>query len=169
MKTPVVLFVGRSGTGKTTLLVKVVRALKRKGRRVGTVKHFKHDFETDKPGKDSYRHFHAGAALSAIVSPRKLALVQRLRRPPVLKDIVRAFYGEADLVLVEGFKRQKGPKIEVLGGNRPVCRPRGDGLIALVSDVPVAGYPQPRFKRKEAAKVVQLIEERCLCRTRSAR
>ncbi|MCX5795958.1 MAG: molybdopterin-guanine dinucleotide biosynthesis protein B [Elusimicrobia bacterium] len=165
MAVPIVSFVGRSGSGKTTLLVKVVRGLARKGRRVGTVKHFRHDFETDRPGKDSYRHFHAGASASMIASQDKLALVKRLRRPLSLRRIAAEFFPDADLVVAEGFKGEAGPKIEVLRravSRRPVCPARGRGLIALAADFEVAGYPQPRFRLSEAGKIVRFIEKELL-------
>ena len=165
MAVPFVSFVGRSGSGKTTLLVKVVRALARKGWRVGTVKHFRHDFETDRPGKDSYRHFHAGAAASMLASDRKLALVKRLRRPLRLRRIAVELFPDMDLVVAEGFKGEPGPKIEVLRGavsREPVCPPRGAGLIALVCDFEVPGYPQPRFRPAEAARIVRFIEKEIL-------
>lgn len=165
MAAPFVSFVGRSGSGKTTLLVKVVRALARKGYRVGTVKHFRHEFETDRPGKDSYRHFHAGAAASMIASEEKLALVKRLPRPLSLRRIVSEHFPDMDLVVAEGFKGEPGPKIEVLRravSREPVCPPRGGGLLALVCDFAVPGYPQPRLRSGEVRKIVRLIEKEIL-------
>jgi len=162
---PIVSFVGRSGSGKTALLVKVVRGLARKGWRVGTVKHFRHDFETDRPGKDSYRHFHAGASASMIASGRKLALVRRLRRPLSLRRITAEFFPDMDLVVAEGFKGEAGPKIEVLRGavsRTPICPSRGRGLIALVSDCEVPGYPQPRFHPSETGRIVRFIAKELL-------
>jgi molybdopterin-guanine dinucleotide biosynthesis protein B len=163
--TPFVSFIGKSGSGKTTLLVKVIRSLSRKGYRVGTIKHFRHDFETDQPGKDSYRHFHAGASASMIASGQKLALVKRLRRHLSLRRIAAEFFPDMDLVVAEGFKGEAGPKIEVLRSavsRTPVCPARGKGLIALVSDFEVAGYPQPRFRSSEAGRIVRLIEKELL-------
>jgi molybdopterin-guanine dinucleotide biosynthesis protein B len=165
MAVPFVSFVGKSGSGKTTLLVKVVRLLARKGYRVGTVKHFRHAFETDRPGKDSYRHFHAGAAASMIASGDKLALVKRLRRPPSLRRLLAEHFPDMDIVVAEGFKGEPGPKIEVLRppvSREPVCPARGRGLIALVSDSAVAGYPQPRFRPAEAGRIVRFIEKEIL-------
>ena len=165
MAAPFLSFVGRSGSGKTTLLVAVVRRLARKGYRVGTIKHFQHPFETDRPGKDSYRHFHAGAAASMIASGEKLALVKRLPRPLSLRRIVKDFFPDADLVIAEGFKGEAGPKIEVVRGavsRRPVVPARGAGLVALVSDLPLKGYPQPCFSPADAKGVVRFIEERFL-------
>jgi molybdopterin-guanine dinucleotide biosynthesis protein B len=162
MAVPFVSLVGRSGSGKTTLLVKLVRLLVRKGYRVGTVKHFRHDFETDRPGKDSYRHFHAGAAASMLASGKKLALVKRLRRPPSLRRLLTEHFPDMDIVMAEGFKGEPGPKIEVLRqavSREPVCPPRGGGLRALVSDRAVAGYPQPRFRPDEAGRIVRFIEK----------
>lgn len=162
---PVVSLVGRSGSGKTTLLVELVRRLSRKGYRVGTIKHFRHEFETDQPGKDSYRHFHAGSAAAMIVSDDKLALVERLARPMSLAALARDYFPGLDLVLAEGFKQEKGPRIEVLRSAVdpvPLSRPRGDGLIALVSDRPLAGYPQPRFRPDQAGRLALFLEREFL-------
>ena len=84
---PIVSIVGKSDAGKTTLLEKLIPELKRRGYRVATIKHDAHQFEIDHPGKDSYRHFHAGADWTIIGSPAKLALVRRLERELSLDEI----------------------------------------------------------------------------------
>ena len=165
MKPRVLSIVGRSDSGKTTLMVKLVRRLSRKGYRVGTIKHYRHAFEIDQPGKDSYRHFHAGSVACVIASEGKLALVRRLDKPPRLEGIVADYFRGLDLVLAEGFKRGRQPKIEVLRsgtGLAPVCRPRGDGLIAVVCDEALPGYFQPRFRPQEVGKIVHFIEREFL-------
>ena len=86
MKIPVLCFVGRSNTGKTTLIEKLIPLLKSRGIRVATIKHHNHDFEIDQEGKDTYRHKKAGAHLSMIVSPKKLALVEDLRTTSASKQ-----------------------------------------------------------------------------------
>jgi len=165
MKPPVVSIIGRSGSGKTALLVKIIRRLSRKGYRVGSIKHYRHRFDIDRPGKDSHRHFQAGAAASMIVSPKKLALVRRLPRPVGLDRIIRDHFPDMDLVITEGFKREAAAKIEVVRNavaKTPVSAPRDRGLLALVVDVPLAGYPQPQFRPNETAKIVRFIEKEFL-------
>lgn len=111
-KQPTVLqLVGYSGSGKTTLLAKLIPLLERSGLRVGVVKHDGgHDFEWDQPGKDTWRYREAGASLVAITSQTKTAFLEQKPLPlPVLVE--RMGQAGADLVLVEGFKREPYPKL----------------------------------------------------------
>ena len=105
---------GWSGSGKTTLVTKVIPVLVERGLRVATVKHAHHDFDTDQPGKDSYAHRAAGAHEVLVASANRLALMRELRGAPEpsLADLLRLI-APVDLVLVEGFKRDPLPKIEV--------------------------------------------------------
>ncbi len=152
---PSVAFVALSGTGKTTLLEKVVAEFKRRGYRIGALKHGPHGFDIDHPGKDSHRLAAAGADVTAIVSPEKLALVRRHDREPPVEEVLRDCFEGADLVLVEGYKRSRLPKVEVhrkaLG--RPLlCRGerRDPNLLAVVSDEPmVLDVPVFRFDEVE--------------------
>ena len=143
---PLVCFVGRSNSGKTTLIEKLLPSLNRLGIRTGTIKHDVHGFDIDKPGKDSWRHKEAGAHRTIISSPAKLALVQDTDHDFTLDELVVFFKG-LDLVLAEGYKREQKPKIEIF---RPEADERplfggNETLIALVSDtetdlgVPVFG------------------------------
>ena len=110
---PVVSIVGKSKSGKTTLLEKLIRELKSRGYRVGTIKHVIHSTGFDEPGKDSWRHISAGSEATAISSADKVVLIK-----PVGKDIslgeVAHFLGEDyDIILTEGFKQGSAPKVEV--------------------------------------------------------
>jgi molybdopterin-guanine dinucleotide biosynthesis protein B len=137
---PVISVVGKSGSGKTTLLERLIPVLARRGLRVGTIKHDAHRFEMDHPGKDTYRHFAAGASLVMIASAEKLALQRRLDAAQPLPELVERYMTEVDLVLTEGFKSGDKPKIEVFRkgvGGEMLCGP-GDNLVAVVSDTPVA-------------------------------
>nr|WP_291318113.1 molybdopterin-guanine dinucleotide biosynthesis protein B [Desulfuromonas sp.] len=113
MTTPAVSFVAKSGTGKTTLLEKVVAELKRREYKVGTVKHGAHHFDIDHPGKDSFRMAAAGADTVLITSKDKLALIRKHRVEPPLKELIEAHFTDMDIVLVEGFKQNDLPKVEV--------------------------------------------------------
>src|SRR5665213_2593661 len=111
---PVFGFAGWSGSGKTTLIEKLLPILTGRGLRVSTLKHAHKDFDFDRPGKDSWRHRQAGAAEVMVSSPKRWALIHEMRGPAELTmaDLL-ARMGAVDLVIVEGFKRDPIPKIEV--------------------------------------------------------
>jgi len=131
-----VAIVGKSDSGKTTLIEKVVPELVKLGLRVGTVKHDAHSFEIDHPGKDSWRHGQAGAHAYAIASPERLAYITRLDGEMPLADIARRFFADFDLVVAEGYKRTAPHRVELFrvgaGHAEPLCGP-GEA-IALVTD-----------------------------------
>lgn len=163
----VVSIVGKSNSGKTTVLEKLVKELTRRGYRIGTIKHDAHSFDIDHPGKDSYRHFHAGSRMSMIISPEKIALVKRLKKPIKLKDAVRQYFRQkdVDLVITEGFKRQDKPKIEVVRqkiSDTPICT-RRDKLIAFITNVNIKGFKGlPRFKLNAVRAIADFIEKKFL-------
>ncbi len=131
---PVVVLVGTSGTGKTTFLEKLIRELKKRKIKVGTIKHHDHDFDIDKPGKDTWRHAQAGADAVALSSPSKVAVVRKVAEEMSL-DQVAELIGTVDIILVEGYKRADKPKIEIhRTAHSPelLCAP--EELIAVVSD-----------------------------------
>jgi molybdopterin-guanine dinucleotide biosynthesis protein B len=131
---PVVVLAGTSGTGKTTFLEKLIRELKKRKITVGTIKHHDHDFEIDKPGKDTWRHAQAGADAVALSSPSKVALIRKVEEELSL-DQVAELVGKVDIILVEGYKRADKPKIEIhrkAHSRELLCAP--EELIALVSD-----------------------------------
>lgn len=142
MSPPVVSFIARSGTGKTTLLEKVVVELKTAGVRVGVIKSDAHKFEIDHEGKDTHRYFTAGADAVLITSPAKMAFIKRHEGSPSVGEVVERFFPDMDLVLVEGWKKSDLPKVEVhrkATGQRLLCRGQEyDGnLIAVASDEPL--------------------------------
>lgn len=110
---PVVSFIGHSNSGKTTLLEKVVRELKIRGYRVAVVKHTHHDFEMDKPGKDTWRLRQAGGDIVVLSSRNKVAVVEHLDTEPTLDEIIAPFKGKVDIVLSEGYKNGNAAKILV--------------------------------------------------------
>ncbi|GFO54821.1 hypothetical protein GMSM_18280 [Geomonas sp. Red276] len=137
--TKAVSFVAKSGTGKTTLLEKVIGEIKSRGYRVGVIKHDAHRFDIDHPGKDSYRLTAAGADTMLISSPEKLAMVKKHRESPPIEELVATYFGDVDIVLTEGFKMSGMPKIEVHRKERSatlLCRgdQHDDTLIAVASD-----------------------------------
>src|SRR6266496_1541062 len=99
MTVKVVSFAAKSGTGKTTLLEKVITLLKERGYRVGAIKHDAHRFDIDYPGKDSHRFSAAGADTMLICSPEKLALVRKHDAPPTVKELLATYFTDVDIVL----------------------------------------------------------------------
>lgn len=157
---PLVCIVGRSDSGKTTLIEKLVPELARLGLAVGAIKHDVHGFDIDHPGKDSWRHKQAGARISLISSPKKLALVRDTDHDHTLDELVPFFKG-LDLVLTEGYKREAKPKVEVF---RPEAHPeplcRGDeNLIALVTDAPL-DLGVPRFDPDDPAGLAAFLKQK---------
>ncbi|MEL7567778.1 MAG: molybdopterin-guanine dinucleotide biosynthesis protein B [Dehalobacterium sp.] len=134
-KIPVISFVGKSDSGKTTLLEKVIRELKNRGIRLAIIKHDAHQFEIDHPGKDTWRHGQAGADIVAISSPSKVAMIEK-RETELSLDEVIARISNVDIIITEGYKRESKPKIEVFRSaahQELLCQP--DELIAVASDV----------------------------------
>lgn len=128
---------GYSGSGKTTLLEKVIPLLIDRSLRVSVVKHAHHAFDVDQPGKDSYRHRAAGASEVLISSGARWVLMHELRdqAEPELPALL-ARMSDCDLVLVEGFKRQPIPKIEIhrAAANTPLLYPEDPMIVAIASD-----------------------------------
>lgn len=130
---------GYSGAGKTTLLEKLIPLLRADGVRVSLIKHAHHGFDVDKPGKDSYRHRQAGAGEVLVASDVRWALMHEnaALEPPQLQDLL-ARLSQCDLVLVEGWKRDPVPKIEVhrADNGKPWLYPDDENILAVASDVP---------------------------------
>jgi len=167
---PILSVVGKSDSGKTTLLEKLIPELTRRGWRVATVKHDSHGFEVDHPGKDSYRHKQAGAHTAIIASPWRLAMIRDVERDLTLDEIRDRFVQDVDLVLSEGYKNDRQPKIEVFRPEQhaePLCQ-RGDALVALVSDADV-DLGVPRFGLDDVAGLADFIESRFLEQSRPGR
>ena len=134
---PVLTFVGLSGTGKTTLLEQLIPLLRARGLRVAVVKHDVHGFQMDTPGKDTYRFSAAGAQVVAIANAQRFALVEELPRELRLSEVIGQL-PEVDLVLTEGYKRSRYPKIELhrKALRQPLLTP-ADELLAVLTDEPV--------------------------------
>ncbi|OOZ37247.1 molybdopterin-guanine dinucleotide biosynthesis protein MobB [Solemya velesiana gill symbiont] len=136
---PVLGFAAYSGTGKTTLLKQLLPLLREQGLRVGMIKHTHHDFDIDTPGKDSYELRKAGASEMLIASGKRWALMVDTdgEGDPVLQDMLnRLDQGSLDLVLVEGFKHEAFPKIELHRATvgKPLIFPEDPDVIAVACD-----------------------------------
>ena len=156
--TPVLCFVGRSNTGKTTVIERLIPMLKAKGITVATIKHHNHPFEIDYEGKDTYRHKAAGARTAMIVSSRKIALVKDLDRELSLTQIVAQYAHDVDLVIVEGYKAERLPKIEVYNfrEHTPPLAADDANLLALISDIEMPARV-PVFLRDDIQGIAAFI------------
>lgn len=161
---PVVSIVGKSESGKTTLIEKLIPALGKRGFKVATIKHDVHGFEMDKPGKDTYRHFHAGARGVAIASDSKMALIKRLEGPISLDEMVERFFPEVDIVLTEGYKAMDKPKVEVFRkdvSKEPLCTGK-DNLIALMGDQRFDHLSCPQFALDDVEALADFLQKKFL-------
>jgi molybdopterin-guanine dinucleotide biosynthesis protein B len=133
-------FAGWSGSGKTTLIEKLIPRFVQRGLRVSLMKHAHHTFDVDTPGKDSYRHRHAGAAEVLVTSSRRWVLMHELRgaQEPSFDEQIRRF-SACDLLLVEGFKFAPIPKLEVWRAQtgEALLHPKDPAIVAVASDTKV--------------------------------
>jgi molybdopterin-guanine dinucleotide biosynthesis adapter protein len=150
---------GWSGSGKTTLLATLIPEFVARGLTVSSIKHAHHEFDIDRPGKDSWRHRQAGAHEVMVASSRRWALMHELRDEPEppLEELV-AKMSPVDLLLVEGWKRHAHPKLEVhrpsLG--KPLLYPEDPDIVAIASDEPIAA-PIPLLPVADAAAIADFI------------
>lgn len=164
--TPVVGFAAYSGTGKTTLLVQLLRLFTARSLRVGVVKHAHHTFEIDYPGKDSYELRHAGASQVLVGSRQRWALMAEMPEPAesaLAYHLAHLDMGNLDLVLVEGFKPESIPKIELhrpsLGN--PLIYPDDADVIAIATDAPLpAPVPMPVLDLNAPEAIAAFIVDR---------
>jgi len=157
MTVPVLSVVGRSNSGKTTLMEKLIARLSAEGLRVATVKHSHHQPELDTPGKDSWRHKQAGAVSAFLIGPQQMMMVANIQEQLNPHLLASRYCEGLDLVLAEGYNSLPGAKIEVVRAARSTelrCAPAE--LIALVTDVAL-DVPVPRFGLDDDQAVAALI------------
>jgi len=157
---PVLSIVGRSNTGKTTLIEGLIPELNKRGYRVATIKHNLHGFDVDKPGKDSWRHRAAGARTVVLASPKLIAVFEEPDREYGIAELSERYIKDVDIVLTEGYKGNPFPKIEVFRSElqqEMLCKP-GDGLIALAGDTPV-DYGVPYLDLNDYSGIADVIEK----------
>ena len=156
---PMVSIVGQSGSGKTELLERLIAEFKKRGYRVAVVKHSQREIEVDKPGKDSWRLAQAGGEAVVVVSPDRLLFTRRLEEEPRIEEILRLIGSGFDLVLIEGFRKGKAPKIEVhrreIGGEL-LCPVKS--LSAVVTDEPLA-VDVPQLPPDDTGAIADFIEQ----------
>jgi len=160
---PILSIVGKSNTGKTTLIERLIPELVRRGLRVATIKHNRHGFQMDHEGKDSWRHKQAGARATVVASPRQVALLEDASRDYTMEELRDRYIRDVDLVLAEGFKKNPHPKIEVF---RPEVHPErlcgpDDRCVAVVSEAPLV-FSVPRFGPNDIHALCDFIVESIL-------
>ena len=154
---------GWSGAGKTTLLARIIPLLVTRGLKVSTVKHAHHAFDIDQPGKDSHTHRMAGATEVLIGSANRWALVHELRGAPEASlAALLAKLSPVDLVIVEGFKREHHPKLEVYRASvgKPLLHPDDPHIVAVASDVALPAASIPVVKLDHIDAIVDLVVDK---------
>jgi len=160
---PIVSIVGKSNSGKTTLLEKIISDLVGRGYRIATIKHNKHGFNIDHEGKDSYRHKKAGAHTTIVSSPHQIALISDVDHDHSFEEIRNKFITEVDIILTEGFKVNDYPKIEVFRSElkRELISTKEDNLIAVATDIKL-DIDVPCFDLNDAKGIADFIENKYL-------
>jgi len=157
---PIIGIVGKSGSGKTTLIEKLIPELKRRGYRIGTIKHHQHPVEIDHEGKDTWRHAKAGADSVVLASAERLALIKALAVEMTPDEIRQQFFQDVDVIIAEGYKGYAYPKIEVFRSivhKAPICL-HEPTLQAIVSDRELQAEV-PRFGLEEISPLADFLEK----------
>ena len=160
METRVLGFAGWSGAGKTTLIKVLLREFAARAIRTATIKHAHHEFDVDVPGKDSYEHRRAGAGEVIVSSGRRWVQMHELldENEPTLADLLRRV-SPCDLILVEGFKRERHPKLEIhrpaLG--KPLLYPDDPHIVAIATDEKLPGTHPPAVDLNDVLAVTQVV------------
>src|SRR5215468_609633 len=151
---------GWSGSGKTTLLAKVIPRIVARGLKVSTLKHAHHGFDVDQPGKDSHTHRMVGATEVLVGSAKRWALVRELRgeAEPGLA-VLLAKLSLVDLVLVEGYKREPHPKLELYRAavGKPLLYPDDPAIVAVASDAPLPQARVPVVDLNDVERIVDIL------------
>ena len=164
MKQPKVLgIVGWSGSGKTTLITRLIPVLSGRGLQVATLKHAHHAFDVDQPGKDSYEHRKAGASEVIVSSARRWVQMHEVGegREATLAELLQRL-SPCDLVLIEGFKTDRHPKLEVFrqAAQQSPLHPQDNRIVAIASDQEFPGAGVPVVDLNNVESVADLVCER---------
>jgi molybdopterin-guanine dinucleotide biosynthesis adapter protein len=158
--TRIIGLAGWSGSGKTTLLVSVIPWLVARGLKISTIKHAHHNFDIDKPGKDSHSHRKAGATEVLVGSASRWALVHELRgqAEPGLQELL-AKLSAVDLVIIEGYKREPHPKLEVYRAavGKPLMQPGDPHIVAIATDAPLPSARVPVLSLDDIEGIAELL------------
>jgi len=155
---PIVSVIGKSKSGKTSLIEKLIQELKSRGYRVATIKHIPQGVNFDEMGKDSWRHIQAGSEATAVSSPDKMVVIKPVAHDPTLDEIARLLGEDYDIVITEGFKQGDAPKIEA--HRKDTGPPLKDikKLIAIVTDEPLETKAR-QFSPQDIKGLADLLEK----------
>ena len=155
---------GWSGSGKTTLMMRLLPELIGRGLTVSTMKHAHHNFDIDQPGKDSYVHRSAGATEVVVSSLNRWALMHENRGgpDPTAVELMRHMT-PVDLLLIEGFKREPHPKLEVYrqANGKPLLHPEDPHIVAVASDSPLPGVTLPVLALDDIKAIADFVLDHC--------
>jgi molybdopterin-guanine dinucleotide biosynthesis protein MobB len=155
---PIISIIGKSKSGKTTLVEKLLKELKSRGYKVASVKHTSQKLTFDEPGKDSWRHVQAGSEATIISSPDKLVLIKPVTKEPGLEETARLAGENYDLILTEGFSKGNAPKIEVHRKEAGPPLATAKKLFAIVSDEPLKTKTR-QFSPDDVKGLADLLEK----------
>ena len=158
---PIISIVGKQNVGKTTLIGLIIKQLRKKGYKVGTIKYNIPYFKIDYKGKDTHRHYQAGADVVSISSPEKLAIIKRInkKRPPI-DDIVRYNYQDVDIVIVEGYKSRRYPYIEIHKNKKKQSQTKEYKNHIKITGNNNINSSVPVFQRADINNALNFIESR---------
>jgi len=155
---PIVSVVGKSKSGKTTIIEKLIQELKSRGYRVATIKHVPQGVNFDEAGKDSWRHIQAGSEAIAIGSPDKIVMIKPVAQDATLDEVACLLGEDYDIVLAEGFKQGNAPKIEVHRKDAGSLLRDIKKLIGIVTDEPLETKAR-QFSSDDVKAIANLLEK----------
>jgi molybdopterin-guanine dinucleotide biosynthesis protein B len=158
---PVISVVGRAKSGKTTVLEKIIAELNVRGYSVATIKHTTHTVDVDRPGKDTWRHLHAGSKTTSIISANNIVLIKPVKDNTTPDDIIRLYGEDFDIILIEGFKQSAYPKIEVHRKSIGPALINMHNVIAYATDEPLE-TSLIQFALNDGTGIVDFIEKNYL-------
>ncbi len=154
--------VGWKDVGKTYIVTEIIKLLVNKGYKVGSIKHAHHDFDIDKPGTDSFKHRKSGSSEVIISSTKRWAKIveNNNKREKDLNELLQEF-DDIDIAVVEGFKKENHPKIEIIGQDSKIKNNDINNLVAIVSDN-IIESKIPIFKKNDVESLTKFIIEKFL-------
>ncbi|RLC61771.1 MAG: molybdopterin-guanine dinucleotide biosynthesis protein B [Chloroflexi bacterium] len=155
---PVVSIVGKSKSGKTTLIEKLIQELESRGYRVATIKHIPQSIDFDEPGKDSWHHIQAGSEATAVSLADKIVLIKPVTHEATIDEVASLLGEDYDIVLAEGFKQGSAPKIEVHRKDGSALIEGLKKLIAVVTDEPMETRAR-QFSPEDTGGLADLLEK----------
>ena len=156
----VIGIVGWKDVGKTFVVTEIIKLLVQKGYKVGSIKHAHHDFDIDKPGTDSFKHRKSGSSEVIISSSKRWAKIIENNKEKNLNDLLKEF-NDVDVAIVEGFKKENHPKIEIISKSSITMNKNIKNVIAIVSD-DIIDFNIPVFKKNDVESLTQFIIDKFL-------